>query len=243
MANIYITDKTGQTNNLNYVKNTLSELFYALSVGVDIKTEGARDSMTLTIPDDYFTTVQVEVADKLAEIIAISYKYAFFKDKVHVSGLTSLEKELLTLSLISADFEEDKGYAFTRLKNESIISLDGMYNFRLKALKKKWCEIVDCMPTCFMKSQLKDFIGFLIETRKNVVYVDNKKVYDTHYRRLRRTDLLENREECPIIKEILLSDGGRVEITGDIEKEDEEYLKEFFVGKISLRKDFRYIDG
>jgi len=241
MANIYISDKSGQINNLRYVKNTLSELFFALSVGVEIKTEGARDTMTLSIPDEYFLTVQEEVADKLAEIIAVSYKYAFFKEKVHVSGLSSLEKELLTLSLISADFEEDKGYAFTRLKEESVISLDGIYNFRLKPLKKKWCEIVDCMPACFMQSQLKDFIGFLIETRKNVVYVDDRKVYDSHYRRLRRTELLENGEECPIIKEILLSDGGRVEITGEIDKKDEEYLKEFFTGKILLRKDFGYI--
>ena len=238
MAEIYITDKGVNTNNLNYVMTTLSEVFSALSCGVKQDSVGARQSLTVVVSDDYFVTATVEICDKLSEVIAVNYKYNFFKNRIKVVGLSDMEKELLFASLISADLEEDKAYAFSKLKTETFIPLDGLFNFRMKPLKSKWQEIAECMPQAFLRSNLKDFIKFLTESRNKKIFIDCGKVYDSHYRRLNRHMLMGCNEEGSVIKEVLLSDGGRVELFGKIPEIDEEYLKEFFSSNITFRKDF-----
>ena len=69
MAEIFITDKGDCPENLNYVKQTLTELFTTLSCVVEIKQLGARSSLTIKTPDTYYQTVLGEITDKLAEII------------------------------------------------------------------------------------------------------------------------------------------------------------------------------
>ena len=61
----------------------------------------------------------------------------------------------------------------------------------LKPLKKKWLDITACIPECFLNSQLKEFIYFLLENKKKRVYVDDGLVYDSHYTRLKRSSLLD----------------------------------------------------
>ena len=56
-------------------------------------------------------------------------------------------------------------------------------------------------------------------------------MYDSHYRRLKRSSLLEG-DEIKIVREVLLSNCGEVELSGAIPKEDEYYLKEFYTDKI-----------
>lgn len=235
MAEILITDKGANSSNFRYLLSTLSELFSALNCSVKQTELGARTSLLVSVPDDYFLTAQLEICDRLAEIIAVNYKYNFFKDKIKSTGLNQTEREILFASLISADFEEDKSFAFNKLKGEKDLPLDGLFNFRMKPLKTKWQEIVSCMPSVFMPSQLCDFIGFLIESRTDTVFIDCGKVYDSHYRRLNRSMLMG---EWALIKEVLLSNGGKIDIYGEIPETDEKYLKEFFTGKMTFKKDF-----
>ena len=134
-------------------------------------------------------------------------------------------------SLISADLEEDKRYTFEKLRGVKELAVDGIYNFRLQALRKKWEEIVSYMPKCFVNSQLKDFIGFLLENKRKRVYVENECVFDSHFRRLNRCSLLGG-ENLVLLREILLSGAGEVEIKGKISELDEKYLKEYYGDKI-----------
>ena len=98
-------------------------------------------------------------------------------------------------------------------------------------LKKKWQEIVTYIPTTFMGSQLKDFMSFLLENKKKKVYVDSGRVYDSHYRRLKRCSLLGG-EGVNVVREVLLSGCGEVELSGKIESDDERYLKEFYGDRV-----------
>ena len=66
---------------------------------------------------------------------------------------------------------------------------------------------------------------------KKRVYIDGGKVYDNHYRRLKRSTLLDG-EDMKIIREILLSNCGEVELSGKIPEKDEYYLKEYYNDKI-----------
>ena len=231
MTRITVTENGENQNNLLYVQNSLAEIFSHANCSVKISCDRIRSVLSIDCPEEYKDILRVEVADKVAEVIAIKYKNDFFKKNILLQGLSQIEKELLVASLIAADLDDDKKYTFQRLKNDQNIAIDGAFNFKLKPLKKKWGDIVGYIPPCFMNDQLKEFIGYLVENKKNVVYVEGGRVYDSHYRRLKRSALLDG-ETTLITREILLSNCGEIRLTGNIPKDDELYLKEFYNDKI-----------
>ena len=231
MAKIIVTDKDYNENNLLYAQNCLGELVQSVSGSFSIERSGNRSVLTVNCPSEYQEILSAEIADKTAEVVAINYKYEFFKKYVKVAGLNEKEYEILLASLIAADLEEDKRYAFEKMKGSFDIAIDGVYNFRLKALKQKWLDIVSFMPPCFINSQLKDFISYLLENKRRRIYIDGGKVFDCHYRRLLRSSLLDG-ERLKITREALLSNCGEIELSGDLPEDDEYYLKEFYNDKI-----------
>jgi hypothetical protein len=231
MARIEITENQIHGDNLYYVQNSLGEIFNHADCSLQRISCGDRESLLVNCPEYYLDIVKAEICDKVAEIVAIKYKYDYFKANIRLGGLSEGEKEILLVSLIAADLEDDKKYCLDRFKETSNISIDGVYNFRLQLLKKKWEEVVSYIPNCFFSEQVKDFITYLLEQRKKRVYVENGKIYDAHYRRLKRTRLIEY-EKLNIVREIILSNCGEVEISGSIPEEDEKYLKEFYGTKI-----------
>ena len=231
MVKITVSDSDYNQDNLNYVQSSMSEFFTYAGCSARMENTGGRCMLTVTASECYADIVRAEISDKISEIIAIKYKYDYFKKNVLVSGLKSEEKEILITSLIAADLYDDKKYSFERVKGFDEVAIDGVYNFRLKALKKKWSDVASYIPPCFLSSQLKDFITYLLENKKKRVYVDCGRVYDWHFRRLIRSSLLGG-GETQIVKEVILSGGGEVEIKGEIPKDDEFYLKEYYSDKI-----------
>lgn len=231
MTKLKVSESIYNFNNIQYLKNSMQEIVtYTSSKGIIEELDG-RLQFEIDCNDDFFEIVRTELADKIAEVIAINYKYVFFKSQIKIAGLTTEEKEIMFASLISADLETDKKYCYDRCKSLTNIAIDGLYNFYLSQLKKKWQEIVSYMPSCFINSQLKDFIVYLVENKKKKVYVDGQKVFDSHFRRLKRCDLLGG-EKVKIIREVLLSNCGEIELSGSLPTEDEKYLKDYFGDKI-----------
>jgi hypothetical protein len=198
----------------------------------EIKHSGSRAVLNVTCDEQFYQLLKCEIADKAAEIVAINYKYDFFKNNVKLAGLNSTEYEILMASLIAADLEEDKKYSYDKMKNAPEIAVDGLFNFRMQPLKRKWVDIVSYIPSSFINSQLKDFITYLLENKKKRVYIDSGKVYDSHYRLLKRSNLLGGGDAVKLVREVLLSNCGEVELIGAIPKDDEYYLKEFYTDKI-----------
>jgi hypothetical protein len=231
MRLITITEKENNVNNLTYVQSGGMELFKHADCKVESYKTDDRAVLSIKCPDKYIDIVKSEIVDKVAEIIVIKYKYDYLKKTVFVSGLNFADKEILIASLIAADLDDDKRYAFDRLKQYSEIAIDGTFNFRLKALKKKWHDVVGYIPVSFVRTQLKEFISFLIESKKKRIYVEGGQVYDSHFRRLKRSTLL-GENDASVIKEVLLSNCGEIELSGEISKDDEYYLREFYGDKI-----------
>lgn len=239
MTSITVTEKDYNDGNLFYVQSATGELFSQAGCSVKNGTADGRAVLMVKCSEYYYDIIKTEILDKVAEIVAIKYKYEYFKKNVHVGGLSNVEKEILMASLIAADFDDDKKYTFDRIRQYGEIAVDGVFNFRLKPLKKKWQDIVSYIPTCFLNTQLKEFVSFLLENKKKRVYVDGGKVYDSHYRRLKRSSLLDG-DGVKIVREVLLSNCGEVELSGKIPKDDEYYLKEFYNDKIIFSS--RYYD-
>ena len=231
MIEISITENEYNENNLLYVQSAMSELFYSAGCGVIVDNVGGRARLKISTPEYYADIIRAEVSDKVAEIIAIKYKYDFFKRNVNVGGLSSVEKEILMTSLIAADLDDDKRYSFERVKCYKNIAVDGVFNFKMVPLKKKWTDVVSYIPRFFLNTQLKEFVTYLLENKTKRVYIDDGRVYDCHYRRLKRSSLLDG-DTVKIVREVLLSNCGEVELNGQIPSEDEFYLKEYYKDKI-----------
>ena len=231
MASITVTEKTENQNNLYYLQNALAEVITQSRCTLKASESDGRAKIQLTVPDGYKEIVKSELIDKISEVIAINYKYAYFKKAIEIKGLTSEEKEILLASLISADLEDDKKYVFYRIKSFDDLPIDGLYNFRLQLLKKKWQDVVSFMPSCFINTQLDDFLYYLLENKKKRVYIDNGRVYDSYYRRLKRSELMGD-EKTKLVCEVILSNCGEVEIAGKLSPQEETYLKRFYKDKI-----------
>ncbi len=238
MAQLTVTEKENSKYNLFYIQSVLSELLTNAGCKIENKQRGSRAVMTVTCPDYYSEIVWAELIDKLAEVVVIKYKYDYFKKSVKVSGLNNVEKEILLTSLIAADLDEDKKYTIERFKGLSETAIDGIFNFRLQPLKKKWEDIVSYMPACFINSQLKDFVTYLLENKKKRVFVEEGKVYDSSYRRLKRCRLMGGGDKVCILREILLSNCGEIGLAGALPEEDEFYIKEYFKDKIFFSQKF-----
>ena len=234
MKEIKITDSYLRNNNLIYMQTALGDITSQINAKVDVKTSKNRCEYKVEIPDGYVDLFYLEAIDKMADIIAVNYKYCYFKKNIKISGLSTLNKELLLASLIAADIDEDKKYIIKKLKGYEEHSLDGIFNFRMKPLKEKWKEIAGYIPSGFTKNQLIDFILYLIKDKTNkMVYVESGCVYDKRFNKLSRVQLLTNDSgELPILKEILISGAGVVELCNKISPNEEEYIKNFYGDKV-----------
>lgn len=233
MTRLTVSENYKNYSNVEYVKNCLNEILTHTKSTVNFNKTGDRIECVIECSDGYSDIIKSELIDKIAEIIAINYKYTYYKNQIKVAGLTTDEKEILYASLIAADLDADKKYCYAKCKDFNDIAIDGAYNFYLSPLKKKWEDVVSYMPACFINSQLKDFITYLLENKKKKIYIDGEKVFDTHFRRLKRTDLLGG-ENVKIIREVLLSNCGEIELSGTLPREDEKYLREFYGDKITF---------
>ncbi|MBO5712962.1 MAG: hypothetical protein J6R88_02005 [Clostridia bacterium] len=239
MSELIITESSLRKSNLTYLYSALSEIINQVDARVDIKNGKNRTELKISIPDEYKNVFLTETEDKIADVIVINYKYKHFKKNISISGLSSAEKELLYVALISADFDDDKKYVIKKLRAFKEYTIDGIYNFRLKPLKEKWNEIISYIPSAFGPSGLREFISYLIKDKvgKKVFY-EHGKVYDKHYNELKRVDLIENSNDLTVVKEILLSGAGEVELVSSLPPVDEKYVKEFFQDKLRFSTEY-----
>ena len=77
------------------------------------------------------------------------------------------------------------------------------------------------------------------EKQGKKVYIENERVYDKNFNRLQRC-LLTNLDidEARVIREVILSGSGEVELNDKPSEIDEYYLKEYFGDKIRFGKGF-----
>lgn len=240
MSQIKVTESISKNKNVIYIYDTLLAVIKQLGCVCELKGGKNRYELIIDVPSSYKELLISEIEDKIADVISVNYKYSYFKKYVNSSGLTTVEKELLLISLISADIDEDKKYVVKKLKNYSEYTLDGIFNFRLKPLKEKWADIISYIPPSFQSNQLKDFIVYLIRDKMGKrVYFDGGRVYDKRYNLLKRTNLLSGDSgEISIVKEILLSGAGEVELASKLPEKDEFYLKEFYGDKVRFAQGY-----
>lgn len=237
MQFFYVSDCYENNNNILYVRENLSELFFKTEKS-RLVADRQRVGLYLSASDDVLRPAVEELSDKLCDVIAIGYKYDFFTRNLKADGLCPGEKELLIAALIAADFDDDKRYVRSRMAlcdfcGGLSFAIDGFYNFRLASLKNKWNEVISYVPSYFSRRELGDFIAYLLcEKKGRRVIVDGEKVYDKRFNRLKRSALAGGKSGGEVVKEAILSGAGEVEVKNRPKAEEERLLKEYFGDKV-----------
>lgn len=234
MKSITVTDNFKAYENSIYIYSSLGDVFLNTGSKVTEKIFGDRIHITVEADERYFKVVKAEIEDRIADIITINYKSKYIKPQIRPIGLNEKERELLLSAIISADLEDDKRYVLRKMDGMENYTIDGIMHFRLKPLKEKWDEVVSYIPKGFKPTELKEFMTYLLnEKKESKAYITKQKVYDNKFKRLNRSILL-GEEDLKIVKEIILSCSTAIELDGEIPKEDEYYLKEYYGNRINF---------
>lgn len=207
----------------------VSYLYNALLA--DVMTAGGRGELTFT-EDRAAIWLSVPKADALAplwtdaitQVLCIGYKYRFLDARLSVR-LPRRERRLFAAALIAADLEGDAAYVRRKVPAAAHIAVDGVYCFRLGALREKWEKIVRYIPSGFSAKDLKKFCTFLAEESSNKIYLKGSAVYGPDFSRLRRSRLL-GEEDAET--EIVLSDAGFIYCLGDVADPLADFLQKYY---------------
>lgn len=235
MIKIEISDLDREEDGVNYVTQTLGALAFDLGGEMQTFKDTSRVGAIVTCPEKYSDLLRSEIENKVADVLAIRHKYSFLKRRFHPAGLSDYQAEILYTAIISADIEDDKRYILRRVRGLENYFIDGVYNFKLKALKNKWKEILAYIPLFFTQNQLFEFVAYLVGEKKGKrVIVKDGNVFDLNYNLLKKSALLGRGED--VVKEVLLSASGNVQVFSGLTAEQEKYLKGFFGGRIAFLK-------
>ncbi len=235
--NYKITDLSSRKQNVNYIVNTTLTELRKLDAEVYTEIKNDRVILNVTVPHDGEETAFRTLSDKIADVIAVNYKYDYFTKYIRTCGLDAIDYEMLIASLIAADLDEDKRYVLSGGLNLNDFSIDGYFNFRLRPLKEKWSEIVTYIPSYFTKDKLNEFVSYIVcEKRGRRAYVFGDKVYDGRFRRMQKSSLIKKIEKGAVAREVILSGFSEVELDYDTSEEDKKYLTCFFGDKIFFKK-------
>ena len=233
---LIVSERESNARYIAYIYTSLMPLAEACGAKSAISFDGERIALRLSAEEKYEPCLRRAAEEKLAEVVAIGYKYELFRRALHPAGLNKEEKEILLAALIAADFLDDKRYVFTRLHGDRVYTLDGFCLFRLAALKKKWEQVIDCVPVFFSPEKLAEFLRYLArEEAGGKIFVRGEEIYDGKYRRMRRATLIEEGiSDMNGIREIILSGADEVECAGMPTPGQEIFFKRYYAGKVNF---------
>lgn len=221
MEEITVSEESARLPYITYLYHSLAGVLAREGGSAELAAGEERAALRIRTRGEETREV---LKSKIAEVLGIGYKYEFLRRRLRAS-LSRRDKKLLCAALIAADFESDGAYLTRRLGNSNEYCIDGVYRFRLTALKEKWQHIADYVPEGFSSSDLKQFCDFLVGESHNKIYLKGRTVFGENFAPLRRSRLL-GEEDAET--EILLSDAGFVYCLGEVEEGLEEFLQKYY---------------
>ncbi len=217
---IVITERKEKSSYVTYIYNALMNDIVRVGGKGELCFGEERTALRLNLSPALLKRLK----GVLAEILGIGYKYEFLSKNLRVA-LSKREKKLLAAALIAADFEGDKSFILRRLPDTGEYAIDGIYAFRLAALREKWTHILSYVPSGFSSADLTQFCEFLVGESRHKIYLKDGSVFGENFTRLSRSSLMgeENAET-----EIILSDAGFVYCLGEVDASLCDFLQKYF---------------
>ena len=211
-----------------YIYKKLKEKYAFSESDCKMETSDEESRLTFCDKDGYSSHIKRFTDEHIADVLVIGYKYDFFCKNLSLPLLDDDEKFLLYVSLVAADYVEDKKYVLRRLSDIQSCSLDGVFNFRLVELKSRWKEVAEYIPADFGKYSLESFLDYVIADGEGRGYLKNGKAYDENYRLLDKSELFGKSSQ---VAELLLGGVGQVYCFGETDETTKAFLKKYYKEK------------
>lgn len=228
MEEITITQNGFETLYMSYLYGKVKERFSFLPSICNLQKEGECTSIAVKAERAYCPYVRRFAEEHIADVLAVGYKYEYFRSRLPLPVLTPQQRRVLLTGLVAADYKEDRAYIQRRLRGFSSYCLDGFFHFRLQELKKRWEGIAEYVPTDMGERAADGFLEFLAEDGEGKLFIKAGKVYDEEYRPLTRSLLTG---VGSVIGEILLGGAGRVYCFGETDGETRAFLEKYYKEK------------
>lgn len=234
MENLTVSDKESNCRYIAYVAGVLAAASSG-AAAADIRFADGRVCFSVNAEQDKLAELRKRAEEKIADVICVGYKYEFLSRLIRPAGLSAEDREILVAAIIAADFADDRRYVLSGLKKIEVHTIDGFYNFRLRALTEKWRGVAQCVPLYFDKERLAEFMEFLLGGNKGKVFLKGPDVYDCRCRRLHRAALIEGgKSEMNTLREIVLSGAGKVECLTAPSLRQENFLRRYYAGRVGF---------
>ena len=159
---------------LDYVKGQLAPCLKEID-GISTELdERFRSCYSLACSDTYRFQVQRKLSDAVSQALTLGYKNVYVRDLLGVDG-DNFYKNVLVNVICVFDNDYDKQIVSRLVEIDQNVCIDGYYNFRLGAVKKKWSDIIrlvsDNMYVLSDNGLIVEFLQYLLESTPSKVKV------------------------------------------------------------------------
>ncbi len=161
---------------LEQIKNSLAKPLKTINGLMTDMESDRRYYVSLAYPKEHKPQMNAIISENVAKVISVSYKRQYLLQKMRLSGDELVVRTLINTMCIFDSHIDSKTLSDMLGEGENIV-IDGVYNFRSKAIKRKWDEIIELSNANDLifsdKEIIKDFLRFLLEA----VPIFHKKMY------------------------------------------------------------------
>ena len=157
---------------LEYVKGQLSPCLSEIDGMSAELDEKFRTCFSLACSDTYRFQVQRKLADAVSQALTLGYKNVYVRDLLRLDS-DNFYKNVLVNVICVFDNEYDKQMVSKLVEIDQTVCIDGYYNFRLAAVKKKWAEVTrlvsDNLYVLSDNTLIVEFLQYLLESTPSKV--------------------------------------------------------------------------
>ena len=159
---------------LDYVKEQLTPCLKEIDGIFTELDERFRSCYSLACSDTYRFQVQRKLSDAVSQALTLGYKNVYVRDLLGIDG-DSFYKNVLVNVICVFDNDYDKQMVSKLVEIDQNVCIDGYYNFRLGAVKKKWSDITKLVSDNFYvlsdNGLIVEFLQYLLESTPSKVKV------------------------------------------------------------------------
>lgn len=151
---------------LEQIKNSLCKPLKSINGIITDMHSDRRYYVALAYPQEHKPQMSAIISENVARVISVSFKRKYLLQKLRLAGDDLVTRTLVNTMCIFDSHIDSKTLNQMLGEGENIV-IDGVYNFRSKAIKRKWDEIIELSNANDLifsdKEIVKDFLRFLME--------------------------------------------------------------------------------
>ena len=152
---------------LDYIKEQLTPCMGEIDGITSEMDERNRSYFSLACADTYRFQVQRKLSDAVSQALTLGYKNIFVRKLLKIDKDNFYQNVLVNVICIF-DNDYDKQIVSRVVDTDKSLCLDGYYNFRLNAVKKKWQEVTKLVSDNFYvmtdNTLIVEFLQYLLES-------------------------------------------------------------------------------